>query len=88
MRQTFDHRKNSYAPRGLRRESAANWVGLSPTKFDELVKEGLFHKGKKVRGCRVWDRYLLDIEFENLPDDDASPETPPKSAVEAWSGVS
>ena len=37
MRQTFDHRKNSYAPRGLRRESAANWVGLSPTKFDELA---------------------------------------------------
>jgi hypothetical protein len=46
------------------------------------------HKGKKVHGCRVWDRYLLDIEFENLPDDDEPLEPVPKSAADAWSGVS
>lgn len=83
-----DPRDHAYAPRGLRREAAAAWVGMSPTKFDELVKEGLFHKGKKVRGCRVWDRYLLDIEFENLPDDDESPDLVPKSSAEAWGRVS
>jgi hypothetical protein len=82
------HRDRAYAPRGLRREAAADWVGFSPTKFDELVKSGLFHKGKKVSGCRVWDRYLLDIEFENLPDDDGPPGLVPKSAADAWSGVS
>lgn len=46
-------------------------------------------KGKMVRGCRVWDRYLLDIAFENLPDaDDEAPGLAPKSATDAWSGVS
>lgn len=82
-----DHRER-YAPRGLRREAAAAWVGFSPTKFDELVKEGLMPPGKKVRGCRVWDRYQLDTAFENLPDDDATPDLVPKSAAEAWDAVS
>lgn len=41
MRQTVDHRERAYAPRGLRREAAADWVGMSPTKFDELLKAGL-----------------------------------------------
>jgi hypothetical protein len=61
---------------------------MSPTKFDELVKTGLFHRGKKVHGCRVWDRYALDIEFENLPDDDESENPVPKSAADAWNRVS
>jgi hypothetical protein len=88
MRQTPDHRERAYAPRGLRREAAADWIGMSPTKFDELVKLGLIPAGKKVCGCRVWDRYLLDIAFENLPDDEDFPSLAPKSAAEAWSGVS
>lgn len=87
MRQTPDHRERAYAPRGLRREAAADWIGFSPTKFDELVKSGLMPPGKMVRGCRVWDRYLLDIAFENLPDDDATPDLVP-SAPGDWSGVS
>ncbi len=45
MRQTPDHRERAYAPRGLRREAAANWIGFSPTKFDELVKAGLMPRG-------------------------------------------
>jgi hypothetical protein len=88
MRQTPDHRERAYAPRGLRRPAAADWVGMSPTKFDELVRDGLMPRGKMVHGCRVWDRYLLDIAFENLPDDDDSPALAPKSTAEAWSGVS
>ncbi|WP_316178053.1 MULTISPECIES: hypothetical protein [unclassified Bradyrhizobium] len=65
-----DHRERAYAPRGLRRAAAADWVGMSPTKFDQLVAEGLMPRGRLVRGCRVWDRYELDIAFENLPDED------------------
>jgi hypothetical protein len=84
---TADHRERAYAPRGLRREAAADWVGMSPTKFDELVKSGLMPRGKLVSGCRVWDRYLLDTAFENLPDDDDSAPPAPKSAAAAWSGV-
>ena len=44
-------------------------------------------RGKLVRGCRVWDRYLLDIAFENLPDDDEAAASAPASAAAAWSGV-
>jgi hypothetical protein len=85
MRQTPDHRERAYAPRGLRRAAAADWVGMSPTKFDELVEAGLMPRGKKVRGCRVWDRYELDTAFENLPDEDEP--APLAPAADAWSQV-
>lgn len=86
MKQVPDHRERAYAPRGLRRTAAADWVGMSPSKFDELVRAGLMPRGKLVRGCRVWDRYLLDIAFENLPDEDeAAPLAPDE---DAWAGVS
>ncbi|QPF81619.1 hypothetical protein IC762_17480 [Bradyrhizobium genosp. L] len=84
MKQTVDHRERAYAPRGLRREAAADWVGMSPTKFDELVKSGLMPRGKLVRGCRVWDRYQLDIAFEELPDEDESASLVPDPA---WGAV-
>lgn len=80
-----DHRERAYAPRGLRRDAAADWVGMSPTKFDELVKSGLMPRGKLVRGCRVWDRYQLDSAFENLPDED---EDAPLAPADAWEAVS
>jgi predicted DNA-binding transcriptional regulator AlpA len=67
-----DHRERAYAPRGLRREAAADWVGVSPTKFDELVKDGRMPKPKRVDGVVVWDRYRLDAAFEALPDEGAS----------------
>jgi predicted DNA-binding transcriptional regulator AlpA len=60
----------AYAPRGLRREAAADWIGVSPTKFDELVKDGRMPKPKRVDGCVVWDRYRLDAAFDELPGDD------------------
>jgi hypothetical protein len=83
---TSDHREISYAPRGLRRDAAARWVGFSPSKFDQLVARGRFHKGKLVDGCRVWDRYRLDMEFDDLPDDEEeSPRLAP--AGKAWSDV-
>lgn len=85
MTKAPDHRERAYAPRGLRRPAAADWVGMSPTKFDELVREGLMPRGKLVRGCRVWDRYELDIAFENLPDEDGAAPLAPD--VDAWSAV-
>ncbi len=54
----------------MRREAAANWVGMSPTKFDEMVKDGRMPKPKRVDKCVVWDRYALDDAFEALPSDD------------------
>ncbi|WP_315747887.1 MULTISPECIES: hypothetical protein [unclassified Bradyrhizobium] len=80
-----DHRERAYAPRGLRRAAAADWVGMSPTKFDQLVAEGLMPRGRLVRGCRVWDRYELDIAFENLPDEDETVAVVP--AASGWDSV-
>lgn len=55
------------APRGLRREDAARYVGLSPSKFDQLVADGRMPAPRQVDGCRVWDRTALDAAFDDLP---------------------
>lgn len=49
-----------YPPRGMRRETAAWYVGLGTTKFDQLIKNGRMPEGVLVDGARVWDRYKLD----------------------------
>lgn len=56
-------------PRGLQREIAARYVGVSPTKFDEMVSAGLMPKPKHVARRKIWDRFALDAAFEELPDD-------------------
>jgi predicted DNA-binding transcriptional regulator AlpA len=61
-----------YAPRWLRRIEAARWVGMSPSKFDQLVKEGRLPQPKTIDGIVVWDRHLLDTVMELLPDKGSS----------------
>lgn len=56
-------------PRGLRRESAAAYVGVSASKFDEWVNDGRMPKPKRVDGCTIWDRRALDEAFDELPSD-------------------
>lgn len=56
-----------WAPRGMRREEAARYVGVSPSKFLELVADGRMPTPKEVDGCRVWDRMALDAAFDDLP---------------------
>lgn len=73
MTKAADHRERAYAPRGLRREAAADWIGLSSSKFDEMVKDGRMPKPKRIDGCVVWDRFRLDAAFEALPDENADP---------------
>ena len=53
-------------PRGLRREDAARYVGVSPSKFDEWVKDGRMPKSFKADGCVLWDARDLDHAFEEL----------------------
>lgn len=62
------HPVDSWVPRGLRRDDAARYVGLSPSKFDELVTSGIMPKPQLISGCVVWDRQKLDTAFDNLPD--------------------
>ena len=57
-------------PRGLSREQAAAYVGVSPTLFDDLVRTGSMPKPKRIRSRTVWDRLALDRSFEQLPNGD------------------
>lgn len=54
-------------PRGLQREVAARYVGISATKFDELVAAGRMPQPRMIDRRRVWDRIELDEAFEALP---------------------
>lgn len=57
----------SLAPRGLSREVAAEYFGLSPSTFDLAVKDGTAPSPKRYRGRVIWDRLELDRAFEALP---------------------
>ena len=59
----------SLPPRGLSRVQAAEYIGVSPTKFDEMVKDGRMPSPKRIDARTVWDRLQLDIAFAALPDE-------------------
>jgi predicted DNA-binding transcriptional regulator AlpA len=61
----------SLAPRGLSREQAAAYVGVSPSLFDMLVKDGRMPGPKRINARAVWDRIELDEAFTALPGDNA-----------------
>jgi predicted DNA-binding transcriptional regulator AlpA len=64
----------SLAPRGLCREAAAEYIGISASSFDLGVKDGTLPKPRKYRGRVIWDRRELDIAFDELPGrDDKNP---------------
>lgn len=54
-------------PRGLSREESAQYLGLSPSLFDDLIKQGAMPEAIKAGGRVVWDRFALDRAFEALP---------------------
>ena len=53
--------------RGLSRVEAAAYVGVSPNKFDELVRDGRMPVPKRINGRKVWDIHNLDLAFDVLP---------------------
>jgi predicted DNA-binding transcriptional regulator AlpA len=53
--------------RGLSREEAAMYVGISTGKFDELVRTGRMPRPKRIDGRKVWDVHGLDAAFDDLP---------------------
>jgi hypothetical protein len=55
-----------FVPRGLSRTQAALYVGVGPTKFDELVRDGKMPPAKRVGARLLWDRHALDASFEDL----------------------
>ncbi len=56
-------------PRGLQREVAARYIGISPTKFDQLVVDGRMPQPRRLDGRKLWDRLELDEAFSALPTD-------------------
>jgi predicted DNA-binding transcriptional regulator AlpA len=61
--------ERSPAPRGLQRIVAAGYIGVSATKFDQLVADGRMPRPKFIDKRRVWDRFELDDAFSDLPND-------------------
>jgi predicted DNA-binding transcriptional regulator AlpA len=56
-------------PRLLRREMAASYIGVSPTKFSEMVTTGALPQPLSLSGTVVaWDRMDLDGWVESLRD--------------------
>ncbi len=60
----------SLPPRGLSRVEAAAYVGVSPSLFDEMVKDGRMPEPKRVNIRVIWDRLAVDVAFTALPEKD------------------
>jgi len=60
----------SLAPRGLSRREAADYIGVSPSLFDVLVKDGRMPAPKRINSRTIWDRGRIDEAFDALPDDE------------------
>ncbi len=54
-------------PRGLSRVEAARYLGISPSKFDEMRKDGRVGSARLIDGRKVWDVHDLDSVFDALP---------------------
>ena len=83
---TRDALPASLPPRGLRRPTAAAYVGVSPTTFDQMIEDGLMPRPKRYRGCVIWDREALDRAFAELPDD-GEEKKPPSNPWDLMSNV-
>jgi predicted DNA-binding transcriptional regulator AlpA len=59
--------------RGLSRQEAALYIGVSPSLFDELVKSGEMPHPLRIKRRTVWDRHQLDECFEALSAPDENP---------------
>jgi predicted DNA-binding transcriptional regulator AlpA len=59
----------SLPPRGLSRVYAAAYIGVSPSKFDEMVADKRMPRAIRIDGRRVWDRIKIDEAFAALGDE-------------------
>jgi predicted DNA-binding transcriptional regulator AlpA len=68
-------------PRGLSRKQAADYIGVSPSLFDEMVKDRRMPPPKRVNARTVWDVRQLDAAFDSLPSDDYDDRDPFESVT-------
>lgn len=52
--------------RGFDRKEAASYIGVSPTHFDRLVREGIMPAANIFLGRKVWDVRALDRVLDTL----------------------
>jgi predicted DNA-binding transcriptional regulator AlpA len=76
MSRRVDDLPTSLPPRGLSRVQAAAYVGISPSLFDEMVKDGRMPKPVRINGRTIWDRLKLDEAFAALSDEDRKGDDP------------
>jgi predicted DNA-binding transcriptional regulator AlpA len=65
--------------RGLSRDEAAMYIGISTGKFDEMVADGRMPEPVKIDSRKVWDIRSLDLAFDALPRENPVPNS--------WDGV-
>lgn len=53
--------------RGLSRTGAADYIGISPALFDQMVADGRMPKPKRINSRTVWDVRAIDRAFDLLP---------------------
>lgn len=54
------HALPAHSRRGFDRKEAASYVGVSPTHFDKLVRQGIMPAPNLLLGRNVWDVRVLD----------------------------
>ena len=63
--------KRTIQRRGLSRVEAAMYLGISPSKFDELRKAGQIGPAKIIGTRKLFDVEILDQFFDALPDENS-----------------
>lgn len=57
--------------RGLSRQEAAEYLGISPGKFDEMRASGQIEPARLIGARKLWDIRDLDMAFDALPREDS-----------------
>ena len=57
---------------GLSRLDSAAYVGIGPSKFDEMVSDGRMPPPRRIDGRKVWDVRELDSCFDSLPHEEVA----------------
>jgi predicted DNA-binding transcriptional regulator AlpA len=72
-RQTMTRALSEMRPvprRGLSRDEAAMYIGISANKFDEMVADGRMPAPVRIDARKIWDIHSLDLAFDALSRED------------------
>jgi predicted DNA-binding transcriptional regulator AlpA len=63
--------------RGLSRDEAAMYVGVSTAKFDDMVADGRMPEPVQIDARKIWDVRSIDMAFDALSQETSN----------SWDGV-